>query len=143
MTTTYSRRRTLALSAGALASVVGAGCLGSDDLTTTIELRATKAGWVGRAPAVIEGATNPTLQLKTGETYELTWHNESAAKHKLVVLDGDEESVHESGATKGRGHSRTVAFEAEPKLVGYHDHYHPEEMQGSVEVDSSGLTPSG
>ncbi len=143
MTTTYSRRRTLALSAGALASVVGAGCLGSDDLTTTIELRATKTGWVGRTPAAIEGTTNPTLRLKSGETYELVWHNGSAEKHKLAVLGAGEEPVHESGATKERGHSRTVAFEAEPKLAGYHDHYHPEEMRGSIEVGSSGLTPSG
>lgn len=141
MTSTYSRRRTLARSGSALAAALGGGCLGTGETTTLVELRATAEGWVGETPAAIRGATNPSLPLKTGETYELVWHNEDDAIHELAVLDEAGEVVHASKAAKRRGQQRTLAFEADPKLAEYHDHYHPETHHGTVDVASSGLTP--
>ncbi|WP_254534720.1 cupredoxin domain-containing protein [Halomarina litorea] len=138
--TTYTRRRTLALSGSALVAAVGGGCLDASEMVTTVELRATEEGWVGETPEAIRGATNPTLALKTGETYELVWLNEDGATHKLALLDEKGEVVHDSKTAKERGEQRTVAFRAEPKLVAYHDHYHPETLKGEVSVGGSGVT---
>lgn len=142
MTRNYTRRRTLALSAGALAAVTGAGCLGSAQQTRRIELRADENGWIGRHPESIRGTTNPTLSLKTGATYELLWRNGDGVIHEFALLDESGTVLHASGSAKKKGKQRTLAFTAEPSIVAYHDHYHPETLHGAVEVGRSGLRAS-
>jgi hypothetical protein len=135
--TTYTRRRVLALSAGTLAATVGSGCLGVGEQLTMIELRAAESGWVGERPASIRGTTNPTLALSPGDGYELVWYNDDGRKHEFAVLDEAGSAVYASDSAEEHGAQRTLAFQAEPKLVTYHDHYHPEAMHGPVAVGSS------
>lgn len=131
-------RRTVLKLSSIVATTSFAGCsgIGPGAKTKTIRLGAEAAGWKGRQPASIEGTTNPPLKLTTGTTYDLTWENLDGEKHELVITNGGGTELASTDATKHKGATQTTAFTAEPKMIAYHDPYHPESMHGKIQVDT-------
>jgi hypothetical protein len=97
-----------------------------------IKLGGKIAGWQGRAPAAIQGETNPTLTLQSGRTYRLTWVNLDGAEHELIIEDtnGNELAATESASKKGA--TQTVTFQATKNMAQYYCEYHPQSMRGNI-----------
>ncbi|ODR79902.1 hypothetical protein BG842_12910 [Haladaptatus sp. W1] len=86
-----SRRRFLAVTGGTL---VGVTALGSAQRTDDSHAEAFRfggrvQGWQGREPNAIEGETNPTLRLHTGEVYRVTWTNLDGQPHNFALRNSD------------------------------------------------------
>ena len=131
-----TRRRVLSIAAlgGTLASV--GGVRGSAEQTNDrIELVGRASRWVGRAPADIEGDTNPTLTLTAGQTYEIVWENGDGAPHNVVVVDGDGAELVRSEIVSERGATQTVEFTASEAMAQYFCEVHPTAMRGDLSVE--------
>ncbi|QSX00851.1 twin-arginine translocation signal domain-containing protein [Haloterrigena alkaliphila] len=163
MTSNGADRRTfLAGTAGTLATVAVAGCLGrSDDgdddpepvldvaegLESDTDPAAWRdieelrfdgyvGGWLGLEPTAIDHIENPTLVLVEGRRYELTWENQDGVHHNFAFWDEDEEVV-EDYSTEGTdvpGERETLVFEATPEMVTYRCEYQPARQLGDVEL---------
>ena len=103
----------------ALAGVAGVGGVsmaretltgGDERLARAFRLRARPEGWRGGSPAAISGETNPTLELRAGETYELAWKNASGTPQNFAFRDsnGDDLPVIGVAAPDGRGQNATT-----------------------------------
>ncbi|WP_158056155.1 PQQ-dependent sugar dehydrogenase [Halorussus halophilus] len=147
--TTQTRRRFLqAVAAGGIAG--GIGLTGARAQETTLEFGGQRSGWVGRAPAAIEGQTNPTLQLEAGRTYTVRWENVDGLPHNFAFLDPDGNSipviqtddgaVAETEIVSQRGATQEFQFVAEPAIATYFCVVHPNSMRGGVEVRGGGAT---
>lgn len=145
--TRLDRRSVLALAGAAVTALAGCtdGGYGGGNGTgddgqgpTTIELGGETAGWTGRAPASIEGTTNPTLQLTVGQTYELTWENLDGVEHELIIENGDGKQLAATESASQTGATRSLTFTANEEMASYYCEYHPQSMRGDVAVDSGG-----
>lgn len=126
------RRRFLQAAAVGGAMIGGSGSVTAQ--TTEIELDGETAGWVGRSPSDIEGETNPTLTLETGQDYALTWMNTDGAPHNFAIDDGDEDLVGPTDQVAEEGESQTVEFTATEEMSEYYCPMHPQSMRGSIEL---------
>lgn len=164
-----SRRSVLRLSGSALATTMLAGCMGEgggdsgttstktkteteDGGTTTtgsssggpkeIRLGSKQSGWVGRKPQSIAGKKNPTLSLKAGQKYKLTWENLDGMEHELLIVNDSNEKLAESDKklvksddAKKKGKKVSVTFTASNKMTRYFCEYHPQTMKGQVKLE--------
>ncbi|WP_227354343.1 plastocyanin/azurin family copper-binding protein [Haladaptatus salinisoli] len=164
-----SRRSVLRLSGSALAATTLAGCTGGgggDSGTTTtttktddggtstttsggsngdreeIRLGAKQSGWVGRKPQSIAGEKNPTLSLKAGQKYKLTWENLDGMEHELLIVDDSNGKLEESDKklvksddAKKKGETVTVTFTASKQMAQYFCEYHAQTMKGRVKLE--------
>lgn len=113
------------------------------EAATTIVLGGRVEYWLGLAPEPIEGEQNPTLQLESGETYEIVWINLDGAKHELIGEDADGEELFASDSNEEVGATVASTFEASKELAEYYCEYHPESMRGQVELGEGFGTPTG
>ncbi|SIR05519.1 hypothetical protein SAMN05421858_1264 [Haladaptatus litoreus] len=49
--------------------------------------------WQGRSPQSIQGQQNPTLELQTGNVYEVTWENLDGQPHNFALQDSDGQNL--------------------------------------------------
>lgn len=142
-----SRRRFLqAVAAGSVVGTVG--LTGAQGQETTFEFGGEIAGWTGRAPASIEGQTNPTLQLQAGQTYTVRWENLDGLPHnfgfldpdgnRIAVIQSDDGPVSETELVSEQGATQEFQFVAEPAIATYFCVVHPNSMRGGVEVQGGG-----
>lgn len=108
----------------------GAGSAGGQ----TVRLGGETQGWVGQAPDAIADETNPTLELRAGTTYEITWENLDGAEHELIVTDENGEEVAASEESEEQGETVTMELDVEEGLAEYYCEYHPEAMRGQITV---------
>ncbi|WP_231188499.1 ThuA domain-containing protein [Haladaptatus sp. DYF46] len=111
---------------------------------TTIELGGETPGWVGQAPGMIDGKTNPTLPLVEGESYTITFENLDGAPHDLVILDGNGDSLVSTDLVMEEGGTATIEFTASTEMAEYYCSVHPTQMRGAVTIkegDSGGDGP--
>lgn len=91
--------------------------------------------WVGVSPAEIEGDTNPTLSMVTGEEYTVEWTNTTGTSHNFVVVDEDGEEVIASDGTAEEGDVETVEFTATEEMGAYYSESDPDQMGGEINVE--------
>lgn len=99
--------------------------------------------WLGLAPTAIEGQQNPTLQLRAGEQYRLTWVNLDGERHRWQIEDEAGNPLQRTDPARRFGATRTVTFEATEEMAQYRCEYHPERMQGTVELGEGFETTEG
>lgn len=154
-----SRRRFLR-ALGATSAIAGTGLAtaqetteeadgeaGTTEQTTTTERTTTTpdgaipvvlggrvSDWLGLAPSPIAGEENPTLQLRAGERYRLVWINLDGERHRWQGVDSDGNVLQRTDAARRVGATRSVTFEATDEMARYRCEFHPEEMQGSVDL---------
>lgn len=127
-----SRRRLLA--AGAVLGIAGGvgGLVGAQEEAADIELEGEMGGWIGVAPDGIDGETNPTLDLETGEEYTVVWTNADEMPHNFVIEDQEESTLVETEVINEG--SQTVTFTATEEMAEYYCGVHPETMRGELAV---------
>ncbi|WP_226022780.1 cupredoxin domain-containing protein [Halomicrobium salinisoli] len=135
--TSPSTRRAFLTAAAVGGTAIGLGTVPGAGQTEPerIELGGDTPGWVGRAPADIEGETNPTLTLVPGRSYEVVWENVDGQPHNFVVRDGDGEDIVRSEIISEEGATQTVEFEATEAMAEYLCEVHPTTMLGDVSVE--------
>ncbi|MFC7044938.1 PQQ-dependent sugar dehydrogenase [Halobacteriaceae archaeon GCM10025711] len=139
-----TRRRFLRATAVA-GGVAGLGGVTAGQDATEIRLGGEIPGWVGQAPASIEGQTNPTLELSAGQPYRVTWENLDGAPHNFAVLDGDGNALVRSEIMNQQGETQSVEFTASAEMERYRCEVHPTTMAGEVSVgeEAATTTPAG
>ncbi len=140
-----SRRRFLTVAAaGTLAGVGGLTGAAAQSQPETIELGGTTAGWVGRSPDRIDGATNPTLHLEAGTDYRITWTNTDGAPHNIEIHDTDGTVLERTAVISGEGKTQTLEFTATEEMATYLCEVHPTTMVGDVSFEpATETTTSG
>jgi len=99
-----------------------------------------REGWEATSPQDVAGQTNPTLTLREGEEYTVTWTNVDGTPHNFVVQDGDGESLTETEIVGDEGAIRTLTFTASEEMAQYICTVHPSSMVGDIEiVDAGGM----
>ncbi|WP_276282054.1 plastocyanin/azurin family copper-binding protein [Halorussus caseinilyticus] len=106
----------------------------AQDDRTTIVLGARRDYWLGLQPRAIEGQRNPTLRLREGDRYRIVWVDLDGARHRFRLLDADGNVVNRTRPSDQRGATRATRFRGRPELAGYDCEFHPEQMNGSVEL---------
>lgn len=101
----------------------------------TIRLGGEIEGWIGRAPAIIQGQTNPTLALEDGRTYRIVWENTDGQRHNIALLDADGAVLKRTGFVTERGTVQTVTFTATRAMVEYVCEAHPGSMRGDISIE--------
>ncbi|WP_266081901.1 cupredoxin domain-containing protein [Haladaptatus caseinilyticus] len=144
-----SRRTALKLTGSALTTTALAGCTGSlpgsDDgkqeggsknkkKGKEIRLGAEQSGWKGRAPKSIKGKKNPTLTLKPGQKYTLTWENLDGKEHELYIVNKEDKPVVKSEDAEEKGKTVSTTFTASKKMTQYYCEYHPQSMRGDIKL---------
>ncbi|MCO8256797.1 plastocyanin/azurin family copper-binding protein [Haladaptatus sp. AB618] len=151
MSNTSRSRRAVLLSSGTIAITALAGCTGGskekknedsgknggDGSQKEIRLGAKKVGWMGRAPDSIKDKKNPTLSLKPGQKYKLTWKNLDGFEHELLLLDKNGEELEKSDEGEEKGKTVTMTFTASEKMTKYKCEYHPKTMRGQIKLTNS------
>ncbi|AGN01038.1 blue copper domain protein [Salinarchaeum sp. Harcht-Bsk1] len=112
------------------------------DPAETIVLGGITEGWEGREPEAIAGATNPTLQLVAGETYELTWINVDGLPHNIAFLDADGNALLQTEIVDEQDAEQTVSVSVTEELATYVCEVHPSSMRGSITVGEAGDEPA-
>ncbi|WP_254861972.1 PQQ-dependent sugar dehydrogenase [Halovivax gelatinilyticus] len=105
------------------------------DPDETIELDGQSDGWIGRAPEAIEDERNPTLELESGETYEVVWENVDGVAHNFVIIDEAGEHLLETDLVSEEGETQSVEFEADAEMTEYYCAPHPQTMRGEIAID--------
>ncbi|ELZ43467.1 secreted glycosyl hydrolase [Halorubrum saccharovorum DSM 1137] len=108
--------------------------VGGLDPATTIELDGQTSGWVGTAPASIDGQTNPELQLREGEEYTVEWLNVDGRSHNFALLDDSDEVIEQTELMGTEGETQTYTFTATADVAGYQCTPHAAGMSGTVDV---------
>jgi plastocyanin len=113
---------------------VGLGTVGvtSAQNQTEIRLGGRVSGWVGQSPGSIQNETNPTLTLKPGTTYKLSWTDLDGVEHRLQILDANEKVLEQTEDGEEQGETKSVTFTATQQMKQYRCKYHPESMRGKV-----------
>lgn len=96
------------------------------------EFEGELSGWYGRAPADIEGEDDPTITLRPGETYEITWVNGDGSAHRFAIEDGRGNKLVQSDKSSEDGATRSFTFEATDQMATYYCTFHASSMKGDV-----------
>lgn len=139
---TSSRRRFLAAIAatGTMAGVAGLAHAKGDskaDRDVDIALKATdESVWVGLKPTAIEGERNPTLRLRDGHRYTLSFRVVGTRPDNFAVLDGVGSIVNgiRTDVKYGQDATAVIEFTAAPEMAQYYSQLHPGQMRGRIEV---------
>ena len=109
-----------------------------------IAFAALSGGWRGRAPESIRGQLNPSLALRNGQSYRVTWVSRDGLSHnfslfgergfRLPILEIDGEEVARTPVVAERGATQTFEFTATPAIATYLCNVHPLTMRGEVFV---------
>jgi hypothetical protein len=134
-------RRTALLATGTVLGVLPASASAATP-TTTYELGADFEGWAGQSPSSIEGATNPTLSMTPGETYEVIYENLDGITHDFQILDAEGSVLVDGGDVSSSGDTNSVQFTASAEMAEYRCRYHPSSMVGTVETGGTTATPT-
>ncbi|NHN42164.1 hypothetical protein G9C85_11070 [Halorubellus sp. JP-L1] len=94
-------------------------------------------GWRGRAPAEIEGETNPTLSLEPGVEYELRWENVDGRPHNVVIHDSAGIELERTELVRDEGETQTLTFTASREMDAYFCEVHPTSMRGEIALGES------
>lgn len=127
----------------ALAGATGAlgrGIGQTDDGPQQIELGGETSGWIGRSPSDIAGQTNPTLTLRAGTTYEVTWENVDGVPHNFAIENTDGNAVVESENVSEKGATQTIEFTASEEMAEYLCQVHPQTMRGDLSINTETAT---
>jgi hypothetical protein len=90
------------------------------------------SGWQGKLPESIRGDRNPSLELRSGVKYKISWVNLDGARHQFQILDANGNVLEETQTDKQRGITRSITFTATRKMKRYRCKYHPQSMHGKV-----------
>ena len=82
-------RRTILKVIGGVSAGLGTVGVTSAQNQTEIRLGGQVSGWVGRSPGSIHGKKNPTLTLKPGTKYKISWTDLDGVEHRLQILDAN------------------------------------------------------
>ena len=149
-----SRRTALKLTGAAASTALVAGCSGGGngngngngdssgpvevEAGTQIELDGQTAGWEGISPSSIEGATNPTLVLTEGETYEIGWTTGDGAQHNIEIRNDSGDVVNDlktEGTSSQEPEDQWLEFEASSEMTTYICEFHTTTMVGDLQVE--------
>ncbi|MFA9416223.1 twin-arginine translocation signal domain-containing protein [Natrinema sp. HArc-T2] len=152
-----SRRTALKLTGAAASTALIAGCSGggngngngngnggSDgpaeiESGAKIEFDGQTGGWEGLSPSSIEGATNPTLVLTEGETYEMGWTTGDGAQHNIEIRNDSGDVVNDlktEGTSSQEPEDQWLEFEASSDMTTYICEFHTTTMVGELQVES-------
>lgn len=106
----------------------------NDGAGRTLSLLGIVGGWVGVAPAEIDGASNPPLRLIEGEEHEIVWTNGDGSRHNFTLEDEDGEVIEATDFVEEQGESTSLTFTAEEGMAQYYCVPHPVQMRGPVEL---------
>jgi hypothetical protein len=118
----------------------GVGITVAQDSARQIVLGGETSGWIGRAPSSIQGTTNPTLQLVTGQQYAIQWTNVDGLPHNVVIEDSDGNNLVRSEIISEQGATQTVTFTASEEMNEYYCEIHPTTMRGSISIGANNET---
>lgn len=90
------------------------------------------SGWQGKLPESMRGDQNPSLELRTGTKYKISWINLDGAQHQFQILDANGNVLEETQADKQRGITRSVTFTATKKMKRYRCKFHSQSMHGRI-----------
>lgn len=140
--THHTRRGVLKLAAltGATAALAD-GAAAQDG--ETIQLGGEVAGWIGEAPASIEGETNPTLQLEPGTEYTVAWENLDGVPHDFVIQDANGENIEGTDVISEEGVVTELTFTASEEMDQYICTIHPTTMVGDIQFGGGTAEPGG
>jgi len=132
-------RRAFLRTAGATAAAGATAMAGSADASaqeeaTRYEFGGEVPGWQGRAPAEIEGETNPTIELEAGTEYEFWFENIDGQPHNIAVQDADGNTLVESETVTPEGSTASITFTATAEMDQYICLIHPTTMVADLEI---------
>lgn len=102
------------------------------DEATYYEFSGELSGWYGREPPGIDGEENPTITLRPGATYEITWTNRDGKAHRFAIEDARGNKLVQSEKSSEQGATETTTFEATERMAAYYCTFHPSTMRGDV-----------
>lgn len=135
-----SRRTFLHLTglAGATSVMSGGAFAQQEQINTSYLLGGRVSGWQGREPEAIAQQTNPTLTLRAGGQYEITWVNVDGLPHNVAILDGQGNVLEQTEVISEQGARQTLTFEATQEMATYVCEVHPNSMRGNIDVPGGG-----
>lgn len=104
----------------------------SGEGSTYYEFEGDLSGWYGREPASIEGEEDPSITLRPGVTYEITWINGDGKAHRFAIEDAQRNKLVQSEKSSEEGASTTMTFEATERMAAYYCTFHSSTMRGDV-----------
>ncbi|MCO8256802.1 hypothetical protein NKF26_23575 [Haladaptatus sp. AB618] len=125
-------RRTFLKVIGGVSAGLGTVGLTSAQKQTEIRLGGQVSGWVGQSPGSIHGEKNPTLTLKPGTTYKISWTDLDGVEHRLQILDTNGKILEQTEDGEEQGETKSVTFTATAEMKRYRCKYHPTTMKGKV-----------
>lgn len=99
-------------------------------------------GWLGRGPEQIDGTENPTLSLRPGERYSVTWENSDGFPHNFAILDREGDVVLQTEIMSTEGKRQWTMFVATEEMNEYRCAVHPSSMRGRIETTAGGTPTS-
>jgi plastocyanin len=130
-------RRAFVRSAAGAAAAGGAGVVATNEAAAqaeTYRFGGEVAAWNGRAPATIEGTTNPTIELEAGTEYEFWFENVDGQPHNMTIQDEAGSTIVQSELITNEGATASVTFTATSAMTTYICTIHPTTMIGDLEV---------
>lgn len=106
----------------------------SDGVATAFRLGGRATGWRGYAPERIDGTVNPTLELRAGRRYEVTWENVDGLLHNFAVADAEGDVLYRTELVGEEGATRTLTFPASTEMATYYCGVHTDRMRGRIRV---------
>ncbi|MGQ3412119.1 plastocyanin/azurin family copper-binding protein [Natrinema sp. LN54] len=100
----------------------------------TLSLLGIVGGWVGVAPAEIDGASNPPLRLIEGEENEIVWTNGDGSRHNFTLEDESGDVIEATDFVEEQGESTSLTITPEGEMADYYCVPHPVQMRGPVEL---------
>ncbi|NUC73374.1 hypothetical protein HTZ84_13805 [Haloterrigena sp. SYSU A558-1] len=104
----------------------------------SLSLLGIVGGWVGVAPAEIDGASNPPLRLMEGVENEIIWTNGDGSHHNFTVGDEEGEVLEATEFVEEQGESTSLTITPEEGMAQYYCIPHPVQMRGPIELVDPG-----
>ncbi|ELZ15300.1 blue (type 1) copper domain-containing protein [Haloterrigena salina JCM 13891] len=104
----------------------------------TLSLLGIVGGWVGVAPAEIDGASNPPLRLMEGVENEIIWTNGDGSRHNFTIGDDQDEVIEATEFVEEQGESTSLTITPEEGMAQYYCIPHPVQMRGPIELVDPG-----
>lgn len=135
----FSRRTVVKTAAIATGGLLAGGGMSTTVAAqqTTFQLGGEVAGWQGQSPSSIEGQTNPTLEVETGQEYQIVWENLDGAPHNVVIEDADGNTLVRTELMSEQGATQSVTFTASEEMAQYYCEAHPQSMRGDLSVSGA------